>query len=219
MPKGSFEGLNVDPATTENKKVLWPDSRILGEEVLSKYEIIEPTKGERFQIEVLLENFRTGKHLSNLCHQISKQERRPVFTINNARMGAMLQNGFQHWLANFSSKEQANEFISSLEEMVEYRQEMDKLNRLIEDFRKFLKDNNFPSEFYLLKDPSSNILLELLASYASSRGIAENKEFIKRIPEFDKCRPRISAYMHDSFQIKDKIRTLIFRQAIMVLEI
>ncbi len=122
----------------------------------------------RLRIESLAEYVSAGKNLANFCKRLSRREKKPVFVLNNPRTGAFLQLGFKHWLGNFSTEQEATQFINDLESDPEYSELQKALQEQIEYLKTDLrKSKASPSSkedierLLELPDPTSDINLEL----------------------------------------------------------
>lgn len=139
-------------------------------------EIVERTGLPEKAIQFLVEANRTGKSLHTLAELTSRQEKKPVFVMNNARQGAFLQLGFPHWLANFHSQEQAEEFIGELHADEEYAKTEQELQKKIAYLKELLNEDidskrrEFLNTCLHYHDPSSSVELELKYELPSDVG-------------------------------------------------
>ncbi len=194
----------ADAINETKKQTEQPEEAIEGNHLIRK-EVETLAKGivERTGIEVrdarfLAEANLAGRSAYALARMASRQEKRPVFVINNARQGAFLQLGFPHWLANFRSQEQAEEFIAELNTDNNYTRKSQELDRKIHELREILRkrlpelnnsklDRNFRSGYFPdekksiltaleYADPSADVFLEIKTLAVHSRGEISDSE-------------------------------------------
>lgn len=164
---------------TDTSQPHFPDTREKATALAEKYQLPEKIVAH------MLEYERAGKNLSNFCHHLSHQEKKPVLAINNARTAALLQIGFTHWLDNFQSEEQADLFLIELHQENMYEEAAQHLQEYIQqlrqcingDLRSYIEEYSGSStqreglqtidHLLQLEDPSSDIRLELSFSTAT----------------------------------------------------
>lgn len=108
----------------------------------------------------LLEYYHAGKNVSNFCHHLSSQEQRPVLVLNNARVGALFQIGFQHWLQNFKTHTNALCFVEHIKQDPSFQKVNLELHRQIESLSKLLLENKNAKYSTFQNDPSLDLRLE-----------------------------------------------------------
>jgi len=198
-------------------------------------DIVERTGLRGGAIQFLVEANRAGKSFNTLAELTSRQEKKPVFVINNARQGAFLQLGFRHWLANFHSQEQAEEFIGELHRDEEYakterelKEKIEALRRLLSEFIADIENQSFNHKkvgdyhkYQILtdlqyNDPADDVNLELLFELPSISASGEEQcghyDYFKRnYPELnlpDTFEEYISGYVWN-LDISKKIAFLL----------
>lgn len=178
----------------------------------------------------ILEYVKAGRNIRNFCHHLSSQERKPILEINNARTAAMLQNGFEHWLANFETEELANAFVTELENSNEYQELRSQLQAKIEELKAVLDNDLRPlcssvdklDSYLAMPDPSANLLLEMASSKAFVRekrtgDVFDLQRGYNLPPQYkqmlESVLDQIDAILLDIDHIKDGQRRIIFQNA------